>query len=276
MNIRYWLDRATKEIRFAPDRKAVREELQAHYEDRLEAGLAQGLAEYDAKKAAVAGMGDPDELAKELGCIHSPWWGYLWQVSRWSLVIAAVWLLFSFYGNREDILTPGYRTPEIPAQPGTSYTYTTAADTTRPVDVLAAWEPEGSVTLRGYRFSIPMAWVEHWTYTPTGEDPREVYRLMVYLKSSTWRLWERSSGDQWMILNHTVTDSNGRRYLRENEEPDNDLFCTTFQGSPTSIWYELYLELDAPDDIPAWLDIPVGYSGDVLHLDLLNEEVSIP
>lgn len=276
MNIRYWLDRATKEIRFAPDRKAVREELHAHYEDRLEAGLARGLAEYDAKKAAVAGMGDPDELARELGRIHTPWWGYLWRASQWALVIAAVWLLLSFYGNREDILTPGYYTPAIPAQPGDSYTYTTAADTTRTVDILAAWEPKGSVKLRGYRLSAPVAWAEHWTSAPAGEEPREVYTLMVCLKSSTWRLWEPSGGDQWMILNHAVTDSNGRRYLRENEEPDNNLFCSTYYGGPATVWYEIDLELDAPEDIPAWLDIPVGYSGDVLRLDLVNEEVSIP
>lgn len=274
MLIDYWLSEATRYIRFAPDRKAVQNELRAHYDDRVEALLARGMSGSEAKKAALAGMGDPNDIAAELGRIHAPWWGYLWKASRWAVVIAAVWLAFALYAAMED--PPSYRTPEIPARPGESYTYTTAASNTRTVDVLAAWEPEGSVKLGSYRLSAPMAWVEHWTYTPAEEEPRDVYRLMVYLKSSTWRLWEPSSGDQWMILNHTVTDSDGRRYLRENQEPDNNLFCSTYDGGPATVWYEVVLELDAPEDIPDWLDIPIGYGGDVLHLDLANEEVTVP
>ena len=102
--------------------------------------------------------------------------------------------------------------------------------------------------------------------------------MIIGLKSTVWnwRLWERSSGDQWMILNHTAIDSNGQRYLRENEVPDNNLFCTTYYGGPLSMWYEIDLELDNPEDIPDWVDIPVGYSGDVLHLDLKEGRVTLP
>ncbi len=75
MNAEYWLDTATEKIRFRPDRKAVRRELQDHLEDRMEAGKAQGLSPYEAEAAATAAMGDPVSLAEELGRIHSPWWG---------------------------------------------------------------------------------------------------------------------------------------------------------------------------------------------------------
>ena len=46
MNANYWLDTATGKIRFTPDRKAVRRELQDHLEDRMEAGRAKGLSAY--------------------------------------------------------------------------------------------------------------------------------------------------------------------------------------------------------------------------------------
>ena len=59
MNAEYWLDLATEKIRFLPDRKAVRQELQDHLEDRMEAGKAKGLSPYEAEEAATAAMGTP-------------------------------------------------------------------------------------------------------------------------------------------------------------------------------------------------------------------------
>ena len=82
MNEKDWLDAATKKIRFRPDRKAVRRELEAHLEDLRD---ASGLEE----DAALRAMGDPDEIAEELGRLHSPWLGYLWRLSQLALAGAA-------------------------------------------------------------------------------------------------------------------------------------------------------------------------------------------
>ena len=78
-----WLDKATAKIRFGPDRKAVRRELEAHLEDLRE---ASGLEE----EAALEAMGDPAEIAEELGRLHKPWLGYLWRVSQAALALAAI------------------------------------------------------------------------------------------------------------------------------------------------------------------------------------------
>ena len=83
MNEKDWLDTATRKIRFRPDRKAVRRELEAHLEDLRE---ASGL---DAD-AALEAMGDPAALAEELGRIHRPWLGYLWRLSQIALAGAVV------------------------------------------------------------------------------------------------------------------------------------------------------------------------------------------
>lgn len=87
MNRIDWLNTATRKIRFGPDRKAVQRELEAHLEDLREAsGLEEG--------AALQAMGDPIEIAEELGRVHRPWLGYLWRASQIALAgAAAVYIL---------------------------------------------------------------------------------------------------------------------------------------------------------------------------------------
>lgn len=86
-----WLDTAVSGIRFGPDRRAVRAELYAHLEDRT-ADLLRIFPDIDPEEAqnrALAGMGDPEELKKELARVHRPWLGRLWMVSRFVLGILA-------------------------------------------------------------------------------------------------------------------------------------------------------------------------------------------
>ena len=89
-----WLDEALRQIRFFPDRKKVRRELEEHLEDRiceyaemLEAG---GMNADDACKAAeekaVSSMGDPRETGRQLNREHKPLLGFLW-LGSWILVV---------------------------------------------------------------------------------------------------------------------------------------------------------------------------------------------
>lgn len=63
-------------IRFQPDRAIIAEELTAHLEDRAEVLMAHGFDEETAQARAVAAMGDPAEIGKELDREHSPFWGW--------------------------------------------------------------------------------------------------------------------------------------------------------------------------------------------------------
>ena len=69
-----WLDRATAAIRFGPDRKEVRAELEAHLEDKALdfQRIFPGLTEEEARERAVSEMGDPMEIGKELAKVHRP------------------------------------------------------------------------------------------------------------------------------------------------------------------------------------------------------------
>ena len=280
MNADYWLDTATSKIRFTPDRKAVRRELQDHLEDRMEAGKAQGLSPYEAETAATAAMGDPVALAEELGRIHSPWWGRLWRLSQWALAIALLVTVFSAVPQLREYLQYEMYDPPFPfsVEEG-SYTREFYTGYAKEITVPEVWDISGAVDLGHYRFTVSGAWVEEWTVS--GEDPYPVRQLVITLRADTWRFWEPLSDSQFMILDNMAADDGSKIYYygmdppAEKEEPLS-LFCETFQrGATTWLRVELNQTQEIDDwSVPDWVDIPVGYGGDVLRVDLSKGVIS--
>ena len=283
MNANYWLDTATGKIRFTPDRKAVRRELQDHLEDRMEAGRAKGLSAYEAECAATAAMGDPDALAEALAKIHAPWWGRLWRLSQWALVIAVLVSVFSAVPRLWEDIQYDMRDPSFPlsVEEG-SYTREFYPGYTKEVTVPEVWDIDGSVDLGHYRFTVSGAWVEEWT--ASGEGIRESYavrQLVITLRASTWRFWEPLNDSQFMILDHMPTDSDGNVYGYDVDTAPGakeplSLFCETARrGAVTWLRVELNQTRDLDNwFVPDWVDIPVGYGGDVLRVDLSKEVIS--
>ena len=89
-----WLDAAVGGIRFGPDRRAVRAELQAHLEDKTAdfRRIFPDMTGEEAEERAVEEMGDAKEIGRELARLHKPWLGYLWQLSRLCLLAVVLWL----------------------------------------------------------------------------------------------------------------------------------------------------------------------------------------
>lgn len=280
MNANYWLDTATGKIRFAPDRKAVRQELQDHLEDRMEAGKARGLSAYEAEQAATAAMGDPAALAEELARVHSPWWGWLWRLSHWALAIAILVTVFSAVPQLWEDIRYEMRSSPFPfsAEEG-SYTWEYYADYTKEITVPEVWDISGAVDLGHYRFTVSGAWVEEWTVF--GEDPYPVRQLVITLQANTWRFWEPLYASQFMILDHMPADSDGNTYGYDVDTvPGADeplpLFCEAFQRGAAA-WLRVELNQTRDMDgwsVPEWVDIPVGYGGDVLRVDLSKGVIS--
>lgn len=283
MNAEYWLDLATEKIRFLPDRKAVRQELQDHLEDRMEAGKAKGLSPYEAEEAATAAMGDPSALAEELARVHSPWWGRLWRLSQWVLAIAILITIFSALPQLWEDIQYHLDSPAFPlsVEEG-SYTREYYADYTKEIRVPQVWDIDGSVDLGHYRFTVSGAWVEEWTISSEyAGDSYAVRQLVITLQASTWRFWEPLSGSQFMILDHMPADSGGNTYGYDTDTPPGtdeplSLFCETAQRGTTT-WLRVELNQTRELDdwfIPDWVDIPVGCGGDVLRLDLSKGVIS--
>ena len=92
-----WLERVCDCIRFQPDRKAIRKELWAHYEDHCR-DLER--LEYEpalARQRALEAMGDPLEVGKALDLVHKPWLGWLWEASRILLLVLTVLSLLTLF-----------------------------------------------------------------------------------------------------------------------------------------------------------------------------------
>ena len=275
MYIDQWLQEATKYIRFAPDRRAVERELHDHYQDLFDRQLARGKSRYEAERAAMAALGDPADIAADLGRLHAPWWGYVWRASRWIAVVCALWLLFSL-GSLAELEAP--YSPRVPEN-GLISTY--ADGSTSRTDILRTWSPSGSAKLGQYRLSAPVVWLEQTDPTPdnAGDGNKDRFQLTICLKVSTWKLWEACSGDKFLILNHVVTDSAGNFYGRWDRDysmydlPGHySLHCYSFDGLPGAVWYEVYLELPE-GEAPEWVKIPFGRSGEYITVNLSKEVV---
>ena len=265
-----WLYRATREIRFVPDREAVRQELREHLADRVDAYMEQGRTFTEAEEAAVEAMGDPAEIAEELGRIHAPWWGYFWRASRVILVLAAIAAVWGMLAQRPNL--PGSR-PELPE--GDIYTNTAPGVVW---SVLEKWRPEGTKNLGGYQFSAPMAWLMEREYDCEEEDGgtvrATVTNLMVCLRADTWKFWEPCSDDQYMVLANVASDSGGELYT-QNEVPQGSrgFLCETWR-EPFTTWYLVWFYLLGPEDVPEWVDIPIGYGGGTIRVNLTAEVIS--
>ena len=106
MNREQWCGKMCEQIRFRPDRSAVWEEMKGHLDDKRDALVASGLSLQDAETAAVAAMGDPEEVGRQMNAVHKPWLGWLWKLSGWVLAAAILFGMFSagaamVDGNRE-------------------------------------------------------------------------------------------------------------------------------------------------------------------------------
>ena len=76
-----------RQVRFSPDRKDIKRELTAHLEDACDARMAAGQSELDASREAVASMGNPVEIGRELNRAHNAVIGWTWLISKWVFIV---------------------------------------------------------------------------------------------------------------------------------------------------------------------------------------------
>lgn len=94
----------TGQLRCKWEASAVRRELSDHIQDHQAALMADGMGRDQAEEAAVAAMGDPEELGKALDALHSPWPWRLYHAAR---TAAFVLLAFAFFLGFDVLLGSG-------------------------------------------------------------------------------------------------------------------------------------------------------------------------
>jgi len=96
-----WINTVLQQMKFPPDREAVRQELWDHLLDRRNDFMTQGMSEADASDAAVRVMGDPVEIGWQLNRIHRPFLGWIWAVSRVLMILALVFSVCNVIWNED-------------------------------------------------------------------------------------------------------------------------------------------------------------------------------
>ena len=146
-------DRVCRRVRFRPDRAAITAELTAHLEDHMDALVARGFPPETAARQAVAAMGDPEEIGKELDKSHSPflgWFQICFRVAVWGLAVLVLLFTLPQVGAiAEDLAAPlqdGGHLDEFLTQ-NDEY------------DIVADLNPGAVWHYEGYTFSIPRALV---------------------------------------------------------------------------------------------------------------------
>ena len=145
--------RVCRRVRFRPDRAAITAELTAHLEDHMDALVARGFPPETAARQAVAAMGDPEEIGKELDKSHSPllgWFQICFRIAVWGLAVLVLLFTLPQVGAIAEDLT-------APLQDGGHLDeFLTQNDE---YDIVADLNPGAVWHYEGYTFSIPRALV---------------------------------------------------------------------------------------------------------------------
>lgn len=212
LSVLKWLDIAVSGIRFGPDRAKVREELLEHLEDKA-ADLQRIFPDMDAPEAqnrALAGMGDPEELKRELARVHRPWLGWLWRASRW--LLWGTWLLFLLFQAG------------VPTDFDNSFRGRTGTE------VYHRIRDGEKAQLGQYIFQITGA-----AYVDRPEGTRD--SLQVILRASSPKFWERIDPEA-VFRSLTAAAPDGTRYPMDRAEI---VRYTVEDGQGGSITYQNYL-----------------------------------
>lgn len=254
-----WLDTAVAGIRFKPDQRAVRAELQAHLEDKT-ADLRRifpDMTDEEAEVRAVEEMGDAAEIGKELARLHKPWLGYLWRASKW-VAAALVLVLVAINVVKNDYFqSAGY---PLWGQFSTVYGRT-----------------EGEkIQMGGYTFQIVGA-----AYVEYPEDSSRADRVQVAFRVSTPRFWERiNEGALQSAL--TMTGPEGWAWSMDSgkvqtiwEEGRNELICG-LQRAEWGLFHDTYVaygDLEWPEGEPVCLEFDFGKGSFTLEAGQLERVV---
>ena len=238
-----WCYHAVAQIRFKPDREEVFRELKAHLEDHYEDLLAQGHSPDKARRLVMEAMGDPEEIAPQLGQIHKPGLGYLYRAVKWITIPICLWavfLLVAHFGSHIHSLI-STSTYDSLREEGEGGFYC---------------QPDVADSADGYRFKITEAAVN-----ASGDT------LHLELQSVRW-FWLQEPA----VLNHFyAVDSLGNHYTSRYQAQYDDVPKVSWGGGFSSQFFTSdHLEISHFDSRAEWVELRYDRDGRniVLRIDL--------
>ena len=213
MGRRTWVDTAVRGIRFRPDRRAVRAELDAHLEDKI-ADLQRifpDIPPEEAEQRAVAQMGDPEQVGSQLAKLHRPWLGYLWRASQAAAVavaLLAVWTLLC-----ANVLWGWEDRPSFFAGSESAADY--ASRWCGGEIEMVELPPQEPVSYGGYTFTVTQCTV-YRRVEPEPERPAHNGLVHIIIETDHRRPWESA---ECFGLDLWVRDDQGREIVNDPAGP---------------------------------------------------------
>ena len=279
--MRTWCRDVAKHIRFRYDRAAVEEELYLHLEesrdDRME---AEGLSREAAEAEAIAAMGDPVALGKELDQVHGPLLGWTWRLSRVlvrvlfvslvSLMAVGAWSpwgqgfdLFEWVAVQFDPLWTAPDDALFSEQGDRGYQ-----------DWLAEVEP-AEVTAGPYTISVLEGELMRTNGWDSSEGRQRWYRLLCYLRVEApfWHKFPDGLSEAYLVF-----DDGTELVMPEGEEPNElgHMYVSCLTTEVPSTTAEVVMEIHAGEWHPQWVELrlPEEIGDFALRLNLNYQEVT--
>ncbi|MGI6332280.1 MAG: FtsW/RodA/SpoVE family cell cycle protein [Zhaonellaceae bacterium] len=102
--IQAYINQVCSQVRFRDVHQDIRLELETHINEAIEEYLSQGSSEEEAIKKAIAQMGDPETIGKELNQVHKP--KPDWIVLLLSFLFINIGLLAMYIIQKQGLLPP--------------------------------------------------------------------------------------------------------------------------------------------------------------------------
>ena len=276
----WWCKRATKGIKYRPDRQEVYSELYQHIEDRYLDFLDQGMKEDKAIQMTLCVMGEAEEIAPQLAAIHRPFWGYLYSLCKWGFVMLAVIALLKsvpWINSHLDtiqyplVYTCGFSDGLNP------YEVLTKDELPHTRNCLFYSQPDCRASSDGYTFSVSNValWRDPCDATNSSEQSDHLYILLDITNPLPWLeftdvtdwFWAKDSSGNYYYSNNEYAS---RKYAEdEYSNPEPSLIVSLDQtGFFTYISFIWVRGFDY--DNSEWIELHYDRSGRdiVLHIDL--------
>ena len=242
------------QLRFAPDRPAVAAELTAHLEDHRDAMMARDpeLTLPEAEHAAIAAMGDPEELGLALSRVHSPVLGRIQRALGGVLVFLLLLSALNGLGSERRENFVRQFVPQ-PSQYDEIYSRGNAI-------VLQDWAPQSSVRAGDYILSVPRAMF----YKSRPDLPTVFTCTLALTCHNPWRSAPSSHWGQWL----TIEDEQGNLFLgryHNSTVTEYDFYVNTKGETLFTGYYEFF-----------FTGIPEGVEHLTLTYDRLGTSFRLP
>jgi len=257
-----WCTYAVSKIKYAPDRRAVYDELRQHLDDRCDDLLAQGMSKDEAADKAVEVMGDPRELAPLLAAVHPPFWGYACSITKWLMRIVAVVMIIS-------LLVTGYRILNVRTTGSKLYNVYIEQSNSNITRILYA-KPNCSDSSDGYTFTVTRVAIQQDIHNNLNGTQTFIYDLYIEVEVTKPHIW---AADCFGTNAFWAMDDLGNQYAGwYNDDSIKSMTCTTYTENHFVQYYNYnvtYVDFNPAEEL-SWFELRYDRAGRdvILHIEL--------